>query len=345
MSDVVAQMPEPPQRIVPAYEWDGQAGPNPWDRNQAWGQTEATDRTAFVPSIREANSAGLPQAFPAEVVQAGPPPGHVYVDDTAFARGPQPQPGWYWQVLPDGLIFHNYMAGVHEPRISGVAFRDRTETSYLDVTLGGRVGVLRLGTDGDQPEGWQLDLEGAAFPRLNLSENWDVDATDFRFGVPLTYGNRQWQTKFSYYHLSSHLGDELAIRDPTTLPARINYSRDALTLAISYYLNPALRTYAEADWAFHYDDGNLPWEFQFGIDYAQPCRTGIWGTPFFALNGHLREAVDFGGNLVVQAGWLWRGQSSRTLRAGFQYYNGKSNQFEFFDRFEEQVGFGIWYDQ
>jgi len=30
------------------------------------------------------------------------------------------------------------------------------------------------------------------------------------------------------------------------------------------------------------------------------------------------------------------------LRTGFHYFNGKSNQFEFFDDFQQQVGIGIW---
>ncbi len=73
-----------------------------------------------------------------------------------------------------------------------------------------------------------------------------------------------------------------------------------------------------------------------------PRADGRRGTPFFAINGHLREEHNFGGNVVFQAGWLWRGNRTRTLRAGFHYYNGKSNQFEFFDNFEEQIGGGLW---
>ena len=46
----------------------------------------------------------------------------------------------------------------------------------------------------------------------------------------------------------------------------------------------------------------------------------------------------------MPAGWLWRGQSGRIMRTGLHYYNGKSNQFEFYDRFEQQVGVGLWYD-
>ncbi len=66
--------------------------------------------------------------------------------------------------------------------------------------------------------------------------------------------------------------------------------------------------------------------------------------PFLAVNGHLREEVDFGGNLSLQAGWLWRGISGHVFRMGMLYFNGKSDQFEFFNRDEEKIGLGLWYD-
>ena len=293
---------------------------------------------------------------PPGVVLEAPPNGNYinagesYLEPGAFGAQGCPPPivpeVWHWQVLPDGLIYHSYMASVHEPRISGVAFWDQNGTPFFDVALGGRVGVLRFGTsNNDWPNGWQLDLEGVAFPRLNFDANWDLDLADYRFGVPLTYGAGPWRYKFAYYHLSSHLGDEYAIRNPGSLADRINYSRDSWALGVSYFTTPALRLYTEVSWAFHHDGGAEPWEVQFGADFAQPGPTGIHGTPFAAVNGHLREAVDFGGNFVAQAGWLWRGDSGRTLRMGAQYYNGKSNQYEFFDEFEQQIGFGIWYDQ
>jgi len=42
-------------------------------------------------------------------------------------------------------------------------------------------------------------------------------ATDFRFGVPLTYGEGPWRTKFGFYHLSSHVGDEYLLKNPTSM--------------------------------------------------------------------------------------------------------------------------------
>ena len=49
-----------------------------------------------------------------------------------------------------------------------------------DATLGGRVGLLRYGTDNDfWPQGWQLDVEGAAFPRLDLDHARDLQTLTF----------------------------------------------------------------------------------------------------------------------------------------------------------------------
>ena len=265
------------------------------------------------------------------------------VFDASGAPPKSPQ-YWQWRILPDNVIWQSYWAGVHEPRISGVAFHNApNNTNYIDVTLGGRASILRYGSDGgDRPEGFELQIEGAAFPRLNLDANWDMDAADFRFGVPLIYGREKWQTKFSFYHLSAHMGDEYAIRE-NALADRINFSRDVLTLAFSYFPLPAWRFYSEMGWAFHYDESE-PWEFQFGVDVAQPGPTGAMGAPFFAINGHIREELDYGGNLVAQIGWFWRGNSTKVLRTGFHYFNGKSNQFEFFRNFEEQLGMGLWYE-
>ena len=66
--------------------------------------------------------------------------------------------------------------------------------------------------------------------------------------------------------------------------------------------------------------------------------------PFFAVNAHLRQEVAFGGNLTVQTGYLWRGATGHLFRLGLQYFTGKSDQFEFFDQYEDKLGLGIWYD-
>jgi hypothetical protein len=219
------------------------------------------------------------------------------------------------------------------------------ETEYgalWDITLGGRVGLWRYGTtDVFMPDGWQIDLEGAALPRLDFEHDMNMVSADFRAGLPITYGAGPWRTKLGYYHLSSHLGDEQLLSFPGT--PRYNYARDVLIFGQAYYLTPEQRIYAEAGWAF-YADVSQEWEFQFGWEYAPATITGARGAPFAAVNGHLREEVNFSGNLVAQIGWSWRGPNAQLFRVGFEYFNGLSDQYQFWNLFEEKLGFGLWYD-
>jgi hypothetical protein len=252
---------------------------------------------------------------------------------------------WCWQMLPDGLIYHSYWAGVREPRLGGVLQHIQGGDSFIDGNVGGRVGLIRYGTtNAIFPQGWQLDVEAAAILRLTLDQIRDFESADYRVGIPLTYGIENWQFKLEVYHLSSHMGDEFAIANPGALATRINYVRDEIVFGTSWYPIPACRLYGEAGWAFNVDGGAEPWETQFGVELAKPGPTGFHGTPFFAVNGHLREEVDWGGDVSSQLGWLWRGNSGKVLRLGLHYYNGKSSQYQFFNQSEEQIGVGMWYD-
>lgn len=275
------------------------------------------------------------------------PAAHPGVSPEAFGYT-APSTACQWEVLPDGLIYRSYQAGPRESRLALHTFNNshRGERSewLWDATLGGRKGLLRYGNgDPTNPVGWQLDIEGATIVRLNLDENRDVDASDFRFGIPVTYTAGDGVSyKFGYYHLSSHLGDELIVR--TGVNSRINYVRDAIIAGVSYQIAPSLRVYGETAYAFFTAGGAEPWEFQIGAEYSQPGPTGFAGTPFIATNAHLRQETDFSGDWTLQTGWLWRGVTGSTLRLGLHYMNGKSTQYQFFNRNEEQAGFGVWYD-
>jgi Protein of unknown function (DUF1207) len=251
---------------------------------------------------------------------------------------------WSLQFMPDGLIYRSYMAGAKEPRFASQWVYDQNEQWLWDVSLGGRVGLVRYGSqDPLFPEGTQLDIEGAAMLRLDPEHERDLVACDYRFGIPLTFGHENHRLKLAYYHLSSHLGDEYIERNPEV--NRINYVRDAMVVGYSIYLwQNQIRLYTEAAYAFNHDGGAEPWEFQFGIEYTAPQPTGWRPVPFIAIGGHIREENDYSGNVVAQAGWLWRGNCGQTFRMGMQCYAGMSDQYEFYDQYENKVGFGLWYD-
>lgn len=268
-----------------------------------------------------------------------PSDGRGYYSGTTSIVSGEP---YEWHLLPQGLIYRSYLAGEKESRLRSFWYNERGRNLW-DLTLGGNVGLIRYGTKGNvRPEGWQLGLEGAGIVRLDVDQNRDVDSDDFRGGIPITWGDSIYQVKFAYYHLSSHLGDEYLIKHPGY--PRLNYSRDCFVWGHSLYPTENFRVYGELGWAFAYDVGK-PWEFQFGIDWAPGNATGARGAPFVAVNAHIREELNYGGNGVFQAGWAWRrSPASGLFRVGMEYYNGKDDQFSFYQDSVEKIGGGIWYD-
>ncbi len=248
---------------------------------------------------------------------------------------------WERQVLPQGFIYGTYWASAAEPRLSTQIVNVSGDQTFVDSNIGGRLGLFRYGPH-DTPEGFQFDLLGSA----KLRQSWgdlDLIGTDYRYDLLGTYGDGPHRYKFGFYHVSAHAGDEFLLNNPGF--NRLNFFRDAFVLGYSYYAFPELRLYAETSWSFH-NVISESWEFQFGFDYGPTCPTGPQGKPFVAFNTHLREEVNFGGNVALQAGWAWKGDSvaAGVLRTGLYYYNGESPQFSFYDEHELQIGVGLWYD-
>jgi hypothetical protein len=288
-----------------------------------------------------------PGSTPAELPKPSEP---IFPDTTGWSDGGDccdpnhPSAGlpWCWQWLPDGLVWRSYLAGVKEPRFAWVMSDDSRFDTIWDATLGGRVALVRYGTpNAYRPNGWEVQFEGAAMARIwPTLPSWPLISTDYRVGTPIVYAYGPWQFKTGYYHVSAHLGDEFMDLNPGY--PRINYIRDAWMLALGYYWTENLRLYAETDYAFEFDGGARPWEFQFGADWSPAVRGGA---PYAAVYGNLRQELDFGGFFVLQAGWQVRGGAAmHTFRAGVEYVNGASTQYEFYNLFEQRVGFGLWYD-
>jgi hypothetical protein len=245
--------------------------------------------------------------------------------------------------MPDGLLYKAYLAGNRESRFGTEFVSDKNHGSLWDIALGGHLGLIRYGTpDAINPEGWQIGIEGAVFPRLTLDDNRNLVATDFRFGVPLTMRQGPWEWKFAGYHLSSHFGDQFLYENPDV--DRFHYSRTGFVVGGAYRPTPDWRLYAEAGWAFAIGGGAEPWEFQFGVEYSPALPTGCEGAPFLAVNGHLRQENNYGGNFTAEAGWQWRGRIGHLFRTGLYYFNGMSDETEFFTNSEQLLGVGVWAD-
>lgn len=254
---------------------------------------------------------------------------------------------WDWTWFPEGAIYPAYLANMKASRLSGTWSEDARWGRILDGTLGGVAPLLRYGTrEAILPSGVQVDIEGAATLRMIDSKThvMDMHATDYRIGVPITFGNQRLQFKTGYYHVSSHLGDEYILTNPTTFK-RINYLRDSILLGLAVRPVRDVRLYAELDYACRVDEMGKPVHFLLGGEYSpmyQPSRR--YGSPFLAVHALLMQELDFSGNLNFQAGWQWRSAQQQLLRVGLQFFTGADDQFTFYYRNTHKFGFGIWYD-
>jgi hypothetical protein len=251
-----------------------------------------------------------------------------------------------WQVLPKGLLYKSYLAGEKEPRMQFVQLRDtRSKRRVWDAVLGGRIGLLRNGTyDSVNPQGFQVDVEGAVFARVLPDEpSAMLEGADFRAGLLATHRYERTAYKWGYYHISSHIGDEFQLANPTF--NRVNYVRDSVIAGVTQDLNYATQVYGEIAYALGAEGGAKPLEFQFGAQYIPVAKSSLRGAPYLAANYHIREDFDFHGGFNSVAGWGWQGIENRhRLRVGLQYYNGPSMQYQFLDRWENMYGGGIWLD-
>lgn len=248
------------------------------------------------------------------------------------------------QLLPEGILYPSYLAGRKEPRMQSLFNYDDGYGWIWDIALGGRVPLLRYGTaDPIHPEGLQIDMEGAALLRLDIERGRQLASTDYRAGLPITYGQGKWQFKTGYYHVSSHIGDQYLI---DRFRPKMHYVRDEIILGVAYRPIEDVRLYGEAGWAFNFGKTTEPWEFQFGAEYS-PVFSELnkkRGTPFAAIHGHLFQERDFGGYLNVQFGWQWRNRVNGNFRLGAEFYEGCDDQFQFQYMHQRKFGLGFWYD-
>ena len=302
-----------------------------------------------LPLPRRSPPAALAAILACCAAAAGQEPAGLY-DGGAFpAFVPAPADAdpaaWRVRLVPSSLLFKPFVAGVKPTRMSGELLSvdgGRTGDTVIDGALGARVGLVRFGQAGPDADGWQLDVAAAAFPRLNTDSNWDVDATDFRFGVPLSYRAGGTAVSFGYDHISTHVGDEFLGRHRHF--QRVNYSRDALLAGVRQALGDDLTVYGEASYAFVRDGGAEPWQFQAGAEWFRELSVARGG-PVAAANVQMRQEYDLGGRFTAVAGWQWRNPTTgRLLRLAGKYETGKSRYYEFFEEDAAAIGAGIFYD-
>jgi hypothetical protein len=255
------------------------------------------------------------------------------------------------EFLPSGHLFEPLHADPRWPH-SSVSYQNvngsREVRSAWAISLGDSFALA----DGAAPGGrWQFGVQGAAFSIFDRgTPSKDLIDTDYRVGLPIAYRSGPFSAQLRYFHESTHLGDELILRDPSV--RRINLSYEQVDLLGSYDFAGQFRGYggggyivrSQCDRAGVVCPPRLqPWSLEFG---------GEWAAPLSYLGGHVRpvamtdlklmEYESWKANFSARAGIEVEGGPATTRRVQFllEYYNGRSPWGQFFPETIEFVGFG-----
>ena len=227
---------------------------------------------------------------------------------------------------PAGALWLPPAADPRSPRISVQSLRING-ASAIDASLGGEIGIFRVGPVRRTDEGVQLDLLGAAFSRFD--ERKRLAALDFRAGIPLTYAKGAFSMKFGYEHESAHVGDEYAAATGAT---QVQHVRDELATGFAWEWSRQLRTYGQAAYAFHIR-GPFAGRSRYGVgaEWLRRGGTGPFGRPFAALDCQWREDQGYALDLTAQTGWQWRvADTGRAFRLAIERHTGNSPFGQFY---------------
>lgn len=255
---------------------------------------------------------------------------------------PPEETAWNLEFFPETFLYRPYLA---DPRQS----RTGTKVLFPAVPSKGNMKIENcLGTtrplarwqDPRNPgEAAEFSIEAAVFSRFDFSEDWDMDAADYRFGFPFAYRYGDVTTKVHLWHLTSHLGDEYMTRLSTL--DRQSYHNDEICWGISWQATPQLRLYGELGYGIYTGPATEPGRAQAGMEYLMGEENSLTH-PYLAVDLSTRKETDWNVNLCAQLGLVLR---SKPDVSGFrflaEYYRGSDQQTQFKEWREHYLALGV----
>jgi hypothetical protein len=254
-------------------------------------------------------------------------------------------------LFPQDQIFCALLADPKEPRsfVSYLRGEFRTlddpagkGTNIGSVGLGDSFGLVRWG--GSRPgEGVQLDLVGSIFAQFDLgTPSNDLINADYIVGLPVTLRRSGFSARVTFYHQSSHLGDEYLLRGEEI--ERENLSFESIAVVLSQEIR-ALRLYAGGERLFRREPEALATQLMHaGIE----LRTRRSGPRAFVAAVDLKatEQHDWSPATSARAGIEFArsgaaGHPARLVALMLEVYEGPSPYGQFFQDNISYVGFGL----
>jgi Protein of unknown function (DUF1207) len=236
--------------------------------------------------------------------------------------------------------FHDSVIG---SRVGAAIFGD-TFPIFRWLSVGPWCGDLQFAIDAGV---WAIFKFGD--PRLGggSSDRVALINTDFLCSLTWTYAAGCWSSRFRYYHISSHLGDEYLVSIPDVV--RINPSREAVDFFLSYQIIDALRLYGgiginiRSDESFRVD----PFYFEGGAELRLLGQRNLFQClylqPFLAMDFRVWQDLRWRPDATFMLGLeLSKLQGlGRKARIYIQYHDGYSFEGQFSKLRTEYVALGF----
>jgi hypothetical protein len=255
---------------------------------------------------------------------------------------PAEETSWDLEFFPEVFLYRPYLADPRQSR-TGTKVLFPVDPSKGNMKIENCLGTTRPLTRWQDPrtpgEAAELSIEAAVFSRFDFSEDWDMDAADYRFGFPFAYRNGDVTTKIHFWHLTSHMGDEYMTRNKTL--DRASYHNDELSWGLSWQVSPQVRLYGELGYGIYTGTATEPGRAQAGMEYVMGEPETLTH-PYLAVDLSTRKEIDWCVNLCAQFGIVLR---SKPDVSGFrflaEYYRGHDQQTQFKEGHEHYLALGI----
>ena len=180
--------------------------------------------------------------------------------------------------------------------------------------------------------------------RFDLSQNTDLLAEDWRYGLMLMTRWEAWSYRFDVLHHSAHFGDEFLVR--TGAARHLEYVSEETGLTVGYDFDPHLRFYYGGHFAVAQSHTKKPARVQAGCEYYLEERYFPGGLgPYVALDLASKQEAEWRVTHSLVLGWALPGLvAGRSLDLQLFHVAGPTNLGEFYTTDETYTGLGFSVD-
>ena len=256
--------------------------------------------------------------------------------------------------LPRGDVFCPLLADPKGQRSFVSYLHETSDDGDMDlgsVGISEEFGLFRV--NGSKPgTGFQMSLNGSVFAQFDLDvSSYDLLNADYTIGIPMTFRVGAFSTRLRLYHQSSHLGDELLLREDNPDFQRENISFESAEAIVSLD-GGAFRVYGGGEYLLRRDPPDLERSVLHGGIELRPAQRlvsfgNVAGMRFVAgADVKFSEQQDWDPAISIRTGFEFdrphdTDPPGRRWGLLFEMFDGPSPYGQFFRQDVRQIGLGI----